>query len=125
MGAISVSIRFKEIYELFCSAIARREALEKKGGLGDSKLDKEERQQWAQDEEELLLRLGKIKRLQVDSLEKIALDEKEHILQRIEKYRKQLEDKALEENEGERPYFYVVLLKSIASALDEHTKFGA
>lgn len=119
---------FEKIHQVMKQAITRRHDLEKKIDL--SYLPKHvnpkefKDMKWTMNEPELLGRLERIKSLQLEASEKLALDQKDKTLKRIEKRQAKFEEDILSINTTEHEQFLLSnILKATASALDTHTAY--
>jgi carboxyl-terminal processing protease len=119
---------FEEIHSSFLVAIERREAIETR--IGNKALPTGVKSEefkdltWAEQEEDLEVRLMRIRSLQLETADKLGEENKEKFIQRIKKRRLNREAEFLGQTAEER--FKVTLscfLKASASALDAHTNY--
>ena len=109
-------------------AIQKRHELEKQINLSDLpknvKPEEFKDMKWAANEHELLVRLTKIKALQLEAASKLNEDQKEKSLQRIVKYQAKHEEDLLNSDPVHRDHLVETdLLKSLARSLDTHTAY--
>jgi carboxyl-terminal processing protease len=119
---------FRAIHATLLSAIERRHRLEKEfeqtslpTGVQQSEFKD---LKWAKSEAELSERLQRIMALRLETVDKIAEGSKEHLLQRLNKRRKNLEEELTATSPDER--HQVVLsyfLKATSSSLDSQTMY--
>ena len=118
---------FEEIFQKMESAIARREKIE--AWIESQELPKVDSAElkekvWAKSEEELRQKLLKIRALQIQTSKKLTASEIDLTLKRLKKYRQK---KAMElfgqTKEDKQKNLYACVIKSIASALDNHTVY--
>jgi len=119
---------FSQIHATMLEAIERRNKLELELESLDlpKDIDIEEFKKinWANSKKELLLRLLKIKSLQLDSAKKFDEDSIENILKRLEKKRKTKEAEIIASNMEERKSLTLnYLLKAFCNSLDSHTDY--
>ena len=119
---------FQEIYNQYLQAIDRRKLFEEEiAGQSlpkDVTSDEFKEIEWAQSEEVLLERLGRIKALQLDAASKLDDEMKGKFFQRIEKRRVNREAEFLDPNEQERKKLMLsCVLKAVTSSLDAHTNY--
>ncbi len=119
---------FHQMHAVFLDAIDRRKVFEEK--IAQEPLPKGVKSEefkdlpWAQNEDELLIRLSRIKSLQSEAVAKLDDDTKAKFFQRLEKRRVNREAEFLEPNIEERQRLILAcVLKSIASSLDSHTNY--
>ncbi len=119
---------FEQIQNAMAPAIQRRRILEKQ--IHEEDLPKHvnpnefKDMKWAQTEEELLTRLGRIKALQIETSQKLNEDLKDKALQRIEKHRLRHEEEVLATDPDRHIRLILTnVLKATASALDAHTSY--
>jgi carboxyl-terminal processing protease len=80
--------------------------------------------EWADSADDLLVRLMRLRSLQIEGSERLPEEKRELALNRIEKRRLKYEEDVLEPNDTERKrYIYATILKATASALDAHTAY--
>lgn len=119
---------FEQMQSLFIKAIDRRHKLEQQ--IDIEKLPTHVKSAefkdipWAKSDDELLMRLKKIKSLQLESAAKLSPETKEKSLQRITKYQASHEESLLSSDPvvHERTILANVL-KATAAALDAHTSY--
>lgn len=119
---------FHQMHAVFLEAIDRRRVFEEK--ISQETLPKGVKSDefkdlaWAESEEELLNRLGRIKSLQNEAVAKLDEDTRAKFFQRLEKRRVNREAEFLETNPEERQRLILAcVLKSIACSLDSHTNY--
>lgn len=119
---------FYQIHEAMAKAILRRHELEKQ--ILDSELPKHVKPQefkemkWAENDQELLNRIMRIKGLQAEAASKLSDDLKEKSLQRISKRQAKYEEDILSNNTAQKENFILSnTLKALASSLDSHTSY--
>lgn len=120
--------QFFEINDLMAKVIDRHNLLEKK--IDRKNLPKGVKSEefkdmpWAANDQELLLRLERIKALQTETSTKLELDLREKALQRIEKHQTKFQEEILDKNPEKHIHFVLSnVLKATASALDAHTAY--
>lgn len=119
---------FETIHQVMKKAIVRRHELDKKIDLNNlpKHVNPEEFKdmKWTTNEIELLGRLERIKSLQLEASEKLAQDQKDKTLKRIEKRQTKFEEDILALNPAEHEQFLLCnILKATASSLDTHTAY--
>jgi len=119
---------FVQIHSSMLEAIERRNKLEKE--LEASELPKDinpeefKDMNWTNSKRELLVRLLRIKALQLDTADKLEEEYKENILQRLEKKRKTRESEIIAKNTEEgKALILSYLLKAFCHSLDSHTDY--
>ena len=116
---------FKEIQKKMIFAIQRRKSMEEKisNSINDEVNITEFKDiSWAKDIDELLLRLKKIKAMQVTSIEKLEEQDKDKTVARINKARKNFEENITNTNKRNNNLYYLIL-KSMSNALDSQTNY--
>lgn len=119
---------FEAIHEAVLPTIERRSQTEKRiasselpSGVKPSEFKKIE---WAKSEEELELRLLRIRALQMDSGEKLNQETKNQFLRRLEKRRLKHEEELIAKSAKEKSQLVLGLtLKAVSSALDSQTLY--
>lgn len=119
---------FTQIHEAMAKVIKRRHELEKQIDLTQLpkhvKADEFKDMKWAQNEQDLLNRLIRIKALQIETASKLNEETKEKSLQRIAKRQDKYEDEILAKDQQQREkYILSNVLKATAAALDAHTAY--
>lgn len=119
---------FEKIHQLMISAIHRRHELEKKIDMNQlpKHVSPEEFKdmKWTTNEEELLVRLERIKALQLEASEKLAADQKDKTFKRIQKRQTKFEDTILNSNPDDYQHFLLAnILKATSSSFDTHTAY--
>lgn len=119
---------FEEIHQAMVQAIKRRHEIEKKIDLSNlpKHVNPEEFKdmKWTTNEEELLARLVRIKALQMEASEKLAPDQKDKTLKRIQKRQMKFEDNITALDPVEHQNFMLSnILKATSSSLDTHTAY--
>ncbi|PJD96116.1 MAG: tail-specific protease [Parachlamydia sp.] len=119
---------FEQIHQKMIEAIARRKVLDQQIDEKNlpSHVSPEEFKdmKWAENEEELLTRLSRIKALQIEAASKLNNELKEKTLQRIKKRQEKYEEEILTSKEGEQTKRILTnFLKASTSALDSHTAY--
>jgi carboxyl-terminal processing protease len=119
---------FEQIHQLMVTAIARRQAIEKKcedlSLVRETSIAEFKDLSWAKDEEELSDRLLKIKTLQINAAKKLECDSQEKALKRIAKHRATREEEICRNNEQEQACLIRAnILKAFASSFDTHTSY--
>ncbi len=119
---------FEEIHETLIKTIQRRNNLERKINLANlpKNVDHSEFKElkWVKSEEELLVRLERIKALQLEAAAKISEDTKQQFLQRLSKRRFNREEELIAKSATEKKQLILAnVLKSVSSALDSHTAY--
>lgn len=119
---------FEKIHQLMTQAIQRRHDWEKT--IDMSNLPKHVRPEefkdlkWAKDQKELVDRVERIRSLQIEGSEKLAADQKDITLKRIEKRQLKFEDDILTKDPTQHQQLLLSnVLKATASALDTHTAY--
>lgn len=119
---------FEKIHQVMTQCIQRRHALEDK--IDEKKLpqhvnpDEFKDMKWTANEEELLVRLERIKALQIDASDKFADDQKDNTMKRIKKRQAKFEEDILKKDSVEHQQFLLSnILKATASSLDTHTAY--
>lgn len=117
---------FEEIYNLYTSAVDRRNLLEKEiqSKTISEKIDSKKFKdiKWAKTKEELATRLLEIRMLQTQGADKIDDITKEDILKHIEKRRTNREKEFLNADIKDK-HICTLLLKALSSSLDTHTNY--
>lgn len=119
---------FEEIHQVMIRAIHRRHEVENKIDLNNlpKHVNPEEFKdlKWTMSDEELLVRLERIKSLQIEASDKLAQDQKNKTLKRIQKRQTKFEEDILSVDPIEHEHFLLSnILKATASALDAHTAY--
>jgi carboxyl-terminal processing protease len=119
---------FEQIHQVMVRAIQRRHEIDKKVDLNNlpKHVNPEEFKdmQWTANEEDLLARLERIKALQLDASEKLAADQKDKTIKRIQKRQAKFEEDILASNPVEHEHFLLSnILKATAASLDAHTAY--
>lgn len=119
---------FEEIHQVMKQAILRRHDLENKIDLNNlpKHVNPEEFKdmKWTTSIEELLARLERIKSLQLEASEKLAEDQKDKTIKRIEKRQTKFEEDILALDAAQHEQFLLSnILKATASSLDTHTAY--
>lgn len=119
---------FEQIHQVMAQAIQRRHEWEKKIDLNNLPKhvnpDEFKDMKWTADENELLARLARIKSLQLEASDKLADDQKNKTMQRIQKRQTKFEEDILASNPIEHQQLVLTnVLKATASALDAHTAY--
>lgn len=119
---------FEKIHQVMIKAIARRHELDKKIDLNNLpkhvNTDEFKDMKWAKNEDELVERLARIKALQIEAAEKLADDQKDRTLKRLEKRQHKFEEDLLVSAPREHEHLLLSnVLKAIASSLDTHTAY--
>ncbi len=119
---------FQQIHTVFSSAVERRESLELKIEGADLptgvKSEEFKDSDWVQTQDELEIRLLRIRSLQMAAADRLGEETKGKFLQRMNKRRLNRETELLGQNADEK--FKVTLssvLKATTSALDTHTNY--
>jgi carboxyl-terminal processing protease len=119
---------FAEIHDAMVAIIGRRNALENRIALDQlpAHVTPSEFKEisWAADESELLVRLMRLRSLQIDAADRLNQETKQQFLQRLTKRRLKREEELISHSEEERQQIMLSLvLKSISSALDSQTLY--
>lgn len=119
---------FRKIHETLVKAVDRRRRLEKEIDVEnlpqDVKIEEFKDLIWLETEEELLVRLERIKALQLEAAAKLEGEMKERSLQRIAKRRTKLEEEILQKDPILRErYILAHFLKAAAQGLDSQTLY--
>lgn len=119
---------FEEIHDAMVSAIARRNELEKRLEGADLPTDVEPSEfkdlEWAENEDDLYVRLLRIKALRTEATEKLSPEFRDKALQRITKHRAKREEDLLTQDPTERRQLILSnVLKAMTSAMDAHTAY--
>lgn len=119
---------FEDIDMAMSKAIMRRRELEKEINLADlpKKVDPDEFKdmKWVANKEDLLLRIKKIKSLQMDAASKLSPELKDKSLQRIAKHQAKHEEEILNgDTVFHQHLMNTNILKAFATALDAHTAY--
>jgi len=119
---------FQQIHDVMITAIHRRVELEKKINMADLPtnvaVDEFKDMKWANNEQELLTRITRIKALQVESSAKLSPEVKDTAMKRIAKRQTKYEESFLTEDPVQREHLILSnVLKASASALDAHTAY--
>ncbi len=119
---------FEQIHQVMKQCIQRRHELEK--NIDTENLPKHvnpeefKDMKWTANEEELLSRLNRIKALQIEASEKLAEDQKDKTMKRIQKRQAKFEEDILSLEPTEHEHFLLSnILKATASSLDTHTAY--
>ncbi len=119
---------FEELHEAMVLAIARRNAIEK--NIDPALLPKDVQASefkdltWAQNEDDLRIRLERIKSLQLDTAEKLKSETRPQFLKRLTKRRINREEELVTNSPKERKQLVLAYtLKSISSSLDSQTVY--
>lgn len=119
---------FERIHAEMVKAIARRHTLEKQINLSDLPKDVKAKEfkdmKWAQNTDELMTRLQRVRALQIESAAKFNEEVKEKSIQRIAKRQQKFEEDILNSDPVARERFILSgVMKAITSALDTHTTY--
>lgn len=119
---------FKQINEVMVRAIARRRALEHQidyNALPKNVSPKEFKDmKWVHNDDELLLRLKRLRSLQLETSEKLNEEQKDRALKRMQKRQMKYEEGFLTSDPVMRERLMLSdVLKATASALDAHTAY--
>lgn len=119
---------FFKIRDQMLKAIARRKLLDMQVNASElpEEVDPKEFKDmdWVKSEEELVIRLGRIKALQIETSRKLNEELREKSLQRIEKHQAKKEEEIANPNPKHSEQFVLSsILKATASALDAHTVY--
>lgn len=118
---------FEEMHQVMAKAIHRRHELDKKMDLTNlpKHVSPEEFKdmKWTANEQELLARLERIKALQNEASEKLAVEQKDKTLQRIQKRQSKFEEDILATDSTHEYFLLSNVLKATASSLDTHTAY--
>jgi carboxyl-terminal processing protease len=118
---------FEEIFHKMEAAIARREQIElwlENQELPPVEFEELKEKVFAKTEEELKVKLLKIRSLQLKSSSKPSKSDMELTLKRLKKYRQKKANELFgQSKEDSQKNLYAYVIKSIASALDNHTVY--
>lgn len=119
---------FERIHAEMIKAIARRHTLEKQINVDDLPKDVKAKEfkdmKWAQNTDELMTRLSRVRALQIDSAAKFNEEVKEKSIQRITKRQQKFEEDITNPDPVIRERFILSdVMKAITSALDTHTTY--
>jgi carboxyl-terminal processing protease len=119
---------FEQIHDKMTQAIMRHRSLEKQIHIADLPKNVNPKEfkdmKWAQTDQELLVRLERIRALQIEASTKLNDEVKDKALQRIAKHQLKYEEGILNDKLEERqPRILANVLKATASALDSHTTY--
>lgn len=119
---------FERIHAEMIKAIARRHTLEKQINLADLPKDVKAKEfkdmKWAQNTDELMTRLARVRSLQIDSAAKFNEEIKEKSIQRITKRQQKFEEEITNSDPVIRERFILSdVMKAITGALDTHTTY--
>lgn len=119
---------FEQIHEAMVKAIQRRHELEKQIEIAQLpkhvKAEEFKNMKWAQNDQELLNRLIRIKALQIETASKLNEETKEKSLQRIAKRQAKYEEEILTTSPSHRENLILSnVLKATSSSLDTHTSY--
>jgi len=119
---------FIQIHSIFLDSLPRRQDFEKEILTNtlptDVKSSEFKDLHWAKDQEELRIRLLRIRSLQLDTASKLSSTDKDQFLQRLEKRRLCREEELKGKSNEERKQIVLsYVLKSISSALDSQTAY--
>lgn len=119
---------FEEIHNKMVDVIQRRNALELKIDVAHLPKDVQHTEfkdiKWAKSEEELQIRLTRIKALQLESAAKLNQETKQQFVQRLSKRRFNREEELTARSSSERRQLGLsYVLKSISAALDSQTAY--
>ncbi len=118
---------FEAIHAQLSSAVARRNAIEKKLEnatlLSNIEPSDFKDLEWTETEEELENRILSIRSLQVSAAEKLSDDIKSQFMKRLEKRRLKREEELLPESKDKQRLVLSLVLKSVSSALDSQTAY--
>ena len=119
---------FEELHEVMIAAIARRSLLEK--DIDPALLPKNVQSSefkdlvWAKSEEELKVRLERIRALQLDTAEKLKSETRPQFLKRLNKRRINREDELITNSPKEKKQLVLAyVLKAVSSSLDSQTAY--
>ena len=119
---------FERIHSEMIKAIARRHTLEKQINLDDLPKDVKAKEfkdmKWAQNTDDLMTRLARVRSLQIESSAKFNEEVKEKSIQRITKRQQKFEEDITNPDPVLRERFILSdVMKAITSALDTHTTY--
>ena len=119
---------FEELHEVMIAAIARRNLLEK--DIDPALLPKNVQSSefkdlvWAKTEEELKVRLERIRALQLDTAEKLKSETRPQFLKRLNKRRINREEELITNSPKEKKQLVLAyVLKAVSSSLDSQTAY--
>lgn len=119
---------FEKIHQVMAQAIQRRHTWEKEIDFNNlpKHVNPEEfkNMKWTKDKKDLLTRVERIRALQIEGSEKLAADQKDITLKRIEKRQTKFEEDIQAKDPVHREQFLLSnVLKATASSLDTHTAY--
>ena len=119
---------FEKIHAEMVKAIEKRHIFEKQINLSDLPKDVKAKEfkdlKWAQTPDELLVRLERMRALQIESASKFNLEIREKSIQRIQKRQAKLEDGLLNPDPLQRERLILSdIMKAFAGAFDTHTSY--
>jgi carboxyl-terminal processing protease len=119
---------FSQIHDALLHAIARRESLEAQIAEvelpNDVKPSEFKDIQWAKSEDELKIRLIRIKSLQLSAAEKLNQETKDQFIQRVKKRRLNREEELKATSQEEKNQLILsFVLKAVSSSLDSQTAY--
>jgi carboxyl-terminal processing protease len=119
---------FTLIHDALLRAIERRESLETQ--IAEAELPKDVKPsefkdiQWAKSEDELKIRLLRIKSLQISAAEKLNQETKDQFIQRVKKRRLNREEELKTASQSEKNQLILsYVLKAVSSSLDSQTAY--